>query len=370
MSTDLATLLGKKKRQEVTNDDDEDDDDDEAKNKPKRARKIKKTKEEKAAEDAQQQLLFEEKYKCDFETFIIEHVETRPSRMNPDKQVVSIKWFNDKCPPPSVLAQMGQATQRLAIASRGGVQGERGWLEEHKKRCVTSSILARIACVSEPHIGADLRVAQSQQVLLERAHLLPKFEGNELTEHGTRMEPFARKVYMQERAKQPVIQIGFIPHPTNPLCGASPDGITLDGTRLVELKCPKQRYFQEGNSTPLGYWHQIRFQIEVCAAATASAQHPEGMLSHCDYFECRHMKRPRGLRTNCVDIMRDKYWFESIQPMIEQYDIHLRRLRRLKKLFPEHLFQQTTLQQAHIEDRFAVQNTMPKLFKAVVLEEE
>jgi len=365
MSTDLATLLGKKKQRD---DDDleKDDDADAEEEKPKSKRKNRKTKEEKDAEEAQQQILFEEKYKCDYETYIIERVDTKPSRMNPEKNVIVIKWLNDKCPPSEYLAKMGQATQRLAIASRG-VQGEHGWLAEQKKRCMTSSIIARVACVSEPHVSANIRVMQSQQVLLEQAKLLPKFEGNELTEHGKNMEPFARKVYMQERAKQPVIQIGFIQHPTNPLCGASPDGVTLDGTRLVELKCPKQRYFQEGNSTPLGYWHQIRFQIEVCAAATACSQYPNGMITHCDYFECRHMKRPRGLRTNCVHIMRDKYWFESVEPMIAQYDVHLRRLRKLRSLFPNHIFEESHAQQTAA--RFQVNNTMPIMFKAVKLEE-
>lgn len=359
MTTDLATLLGKRlQRPEVEENDEEEDE------KPKRARKMKKTKEERELEDAQSQLFFEEKYRCDYETYTIERVEMRPSKMNPDKQVVIIKWLNNNVPPPEVLANMGQATQRLAIASKGGLQGEREWAEAHSKCSMTSSILARIALMAEPHVSAEMRVSQSFQALLEKAHLLPKFQGNSLTEHGTRMEPFCRKVYMQERAKQTVIQVGFIPHPTNPLCGASPDGIVLDGSRLVELKCPKQRYFQEGNSAPLSYWHQIKFQIEVCAAATATAQHPNGLISHCDYFECRHMKRPKGLRTNCVDIMRDKYWFDSIQPMIKQYDIHLKRLKKLRKLFPDHLFTVESKQET-----FEVVNTMPKLFKAVQLEE-
>lgn len=379
MSTDLATLLGKRGQTAA-----DDDSDNERQQQPdadepqtKRKRGASKTREEKAADEAQRELFFEEKYRCDFETYTVVGAETRVSRINPAQQVVVLRWLDNKCPPPDVLAQMGQATQRLAIASRGGVQGERGWHDERDERCVTSSMLARALAMAEPHVSGDQRVAQSQQLMLEQAKLRPKFDGNALTEHGARMEPFARKVYMQERARQPVIQIGFISHPSNTLCGASPDGIVLDGSRLVELKCPAQRYFQEGDPTPLGYWHQIRFQMEVCAAATATPQQPDGLVTHCDYFECRHMRRPRGLRTNCVDVRRDKQWFPTVEPVIEQYYVHLQRLRRLRALYPSHLFEAprsnaertmaTTTAAATTATAFA--NTLPKLFRAVALQD-
>jgi hypothetical protein len=199
--------------------------------------------------------------------------------------------------------------------------------------------------------------------MLEQARLAPKFEGNALTEHGNRMEPFARRVYMQERAQQSIIQVGFIPHPTNRLCGASPDGLVLDGSRLVELKCPKKRYFQQGDSAPLAYWLQCRLQAEVCCAVDPT------FSGRVDYFECRHMKRPRGLRTNCVAILRDSTWFESIQPVIAQYHAHLQRLRRLKRLFPAHMFQGNTSSGVAREQPYAVVATVSQLFKAVVLEE-
>lgn len=351
MSTDLSTLLGGTKRKSSAGGS--------RKGRANKRRRL--TKEEREAEEAQRELLFEEKYRCDYDAYTVQSVTLRRSQINPNKQVAVIKWLDDKQPPPSQLSRMGQSTQRLAAMSRG-VQSERklhddtvkrlSWLEERDLYSVTSSILGRLLGMSEPFVPGERRMAQSQHVMLERAKLLPAFAGNALTQHGTRMEPFARRVYMQERAKQCVIELGFIRHRSHPLCGASPDGITIDGTRLVELKCPKKRSFQEGSAAPLGYWHQCQLQMEVCE------------IDQLDYFEARHMRRPRGLRTNCVYIRRDKHWFAAIQDVIAQYDVHFRRLKKLRSLFPDHMFTPTETTSANNNCATA---TVPKMFRAVQL---
>lgn len=56
-------------------------------------------------------------------------------------------------------------------------------------------------------------------------------------QHGTDTEPQARAFYEMETGLD-VEQVGFIPHPTLGMTGASPDGIVgIDG--LVEIKCPQ-----------------------------------------------------------------------------------------------------------------------------------
>ncbi|MBL4768113.1 MAG: YqaJ viral recombinase family protein [Rhodobacteraceae bacterium] len=56
-------------------------------------------------------------------------------------------------------------------------------------------------------------------------------------QHGTDTEPQARAFYEMETGLD-VEQVGFIPHPTLGMTGASPDGeVGTDG--LVEIKCPK-----------------------------------------------------------------------------------------------------------------------------------
>lgn len=361
MSTDLAALLGKRKVAEKNsrNNDDDDDDDD---NKPKR--KGRKTKEERDAENLQLEDEFEEKYHCEHEAFTILSLETRPSRMDPLKTVTIVTWENNVSPPPQMLATMSQATQRLAMASKGGAHGQAGWHEQRDKRNNTASAVARGFCMSDPHLTGTHRVIQSFQNLFEQSNLVERFQGNELTEYGTKKEPFCCKVYMQDRYKNSLIRVGFIPHPTNPYCGATPDGVSLDGSRIMEFKCPMQRYFQEGDPAPIHYWHQCQFGMEVCAAA-ATVNAPRGSppcFELCDYFEMKHMRRPRGLRTNCVGIRRDKAWFASIQPLLVQYDLHLKRLRTLASLFPSDMFNKSR----EIEK---TTNTIPKSFKKIVLQE-
>ncbi len=51
---------------------------------------------------------------------------------------------------------------------------------------------------------------------------------------GAECEAFARSSYEVEKGTI-IEQIGFVPHPSIEMCGASPDGIVCDGT--IEIKC-------------------------------------------------------------------------------------------------------------------------------------
>lgn len=53
---------------------------------------------------------------------------------------------------------------------------------------------------------------------------------------GTETEPMARAAYEAETGAL-VKGVGFVPHPTIQMAGASPDGL-VDITGLVEIKCP------------------------------------------------------------------------------------------------------------------------------------
>lgn len=58
---------------------------------------------------------------------------------------------------------------------------------------------------------------------------------------GTEQEPFARAMLEMRRGVM-VEEVGFIPHPTIPNCGASPDGLIGDDT-CVEIKVPGNTAF-------------------------------------------------------------------------------------------------------------------------------
>ena len=59
---------------------------------------------------------------------------------------------------------------------------------------------------------------------------------NAAMQWGTEQEPNARAAY-EAQTGHLVVETGFVPHPTIPMSGASPDGLVGD-MGLVEIKCP------------------------------------------------------------------------------------------------------------------------------------
>ncbi|SPP31590.1 hypothetical protein ARAF_0724 [Arsenophonus endosymbiont of Aleurodicus floccissimus] len=60
---------------------------------------------------------------------------------------------------------------------------------------------------------------------------------NQAIERGIALEPQARARYCLNESDVTVTEVGFIPHPTIALFGASPDGLVNDNG-LIEIKCP------------------------------------------------------------------------------------------------------------------------------------
>jgi putative phage-type endonuclease len=84
---------------------------------------------------------------------------------------------------------------------------------------------------------------------------------------GTATEPMARSAY-EARMGVLVEEIGFVPHRTIKMAGASPDGLVgEDG--LVEIKCPNTATHIEtllSKSIPLKYLYQMQWQM-ACTGA-------------------------------------------------------------------------------------------------------
>ena len=80
--------------------------------------------------------------------------------------------------------------------------------------------------------------------------------------HGVEQEPFARAAYEAAQGVM-VEEVGFIPHPTIDMAGASPDGLVGDDG-LVEVKCPESKGMLETLLTkkvPAKYFAQMQFQL-------------------------------------------------------------------------------------------------------------
>jgi len=92
---------------------------------------------------------------------------------------------------------------------------------------------------------------------------------------GTMYEPMATRVYSTMNKKE-VFEFGLIINDEIKHFGASPDGITEDGT-MIEIKCPIKRKIIDG-CIPDKYYYQIQGQLAVCK------------LKDCDYIECEFVE--------------------------------------------------------------------------------
>ena len=85
---------------------------------------------------------------------------------------------------------------------------------------------------------------------------------NAAMQHGTETEPLARAAY--EALKDVLVdEVGFVPHPSIDMAGASPDGLVgADG--LLEIKCPNTATHIEtlmSKTVPGKYNTQMQFQM-------------------------------------------------------------------------------------------------------------
>jgi putative phage-type endonuclease len=101
--------------------------------------------------------------------------------------------------------------------------------------------------------------------------------------HGTETEPEARRAY-EFFVDRDVQQVGFVPHPTIAMAGASPDGLVGDDG-LLELKCPNSATHIETlllGRIPEKYHFQMQFQMactgrQWCDFASYDNRLPERM---------------------------------------------------------------------------------------------
>lgn len=133
-------------------------------------------------------------------------------------------------------------------------------------RCgkVTASSVYKVMAKTKTGYGAD-RDNYKAQLVVERLTGQPaKTYSNAAMEWGVQTEAEARAAY-EARMGVLVTEVGFIPHPTIEMCGASPDGVVGDG--LVEIKCPETATMIDqllSKKIPSEYFKQMQLQMK-CA---------------------------------------------------------------------------------------------------------
>lgn len=128
--------------------------------------------------------------------------------------------------------------------------------------CVTASRVADIIARTKSGPSAS-RANYAAQLIAERlTGTVGESYSNAAMEWGTAIEPEARVAY-EFLHNAAVIEVGFVPHPTIELSGASPDGLVgEDG--LVEIKCPNTATHIEtliGKVVPGKYVTQMQWQM-------------------------------------------------------------------------------------------------------------
>jgi putative phage-type endonuclease len=167
-------------------------------------------------------------------------------------------------------------------------QGTDAWKAE---RCgkVTASRIADLMAKTKNGWGAS-RANYLAELVAERLTGAPAERYiNAAMQWGTDTEAEARAAYQFETTTL-VERVGFIPHPTIAMCGASPDGfVGSDG--LLELKCPLTSTHIEtllGREAPSKYVLQMQWQMactgrQWCDFASFDPRMPE----HMRLFICR-----------------------------------------------------------------------------------
>jgi len=114
------------------------------------------------------------------------------------------------------------------------IQGSQEWFAA---RCgmVTASRIADIMAKTKTGPSAS-RANYLAHIVAERlTGTVQESYSNAAMQWGTETEPLARMAY-ELRTDSLVESVGFIPHHTIQMAGASPDGLVGDG--LIEIKCP------------------------------------------------------------------------------------------------------------------------------------
>jgi putative phage-type endonuclease len=147
---------------------------------------------------------------------------------------------------------------------------------------------------------------------------------NAAMQHGTDTEPLARAAYEALRDVL-VDEVGFVPHPTIEMAGASPDGLVgEDG--LLEIKCPNTATHIEtllSQSVPGKYNTQMQFQM-ACTGR-----------QWCDFVSFDN-RLPEELQLFVKRVPRDNEFIKQMEDEVVKFlnelDIKIAQLMDLKNV--------------------------------------
>ena len=130
---------------------------------------------------------------------------------------------------------------------------------------------------------------------------------NAAIQHGIDTEAYARAAY--EALKDVLVdEVGFVPHPTIEMAGASPDGMVGDDG-LIEIKCPNTATHIDtllSETVPSKYFTQMQFQL-ACTGR-----------KYCDFVSFDN-RLPPELQLFVKRVPRDEVFIRLIEAEIVQF---------------------------------------------------
>ena len=202
-------------------------------------------------------------------------------------------------------------------------QGSESWFQVRIGK-VTASRVADVIAKTKTGYSATRDNYMAQLICERLTGLKGESFTNAAMQHGTDTEPLARAAY---EALQDVLvdEVGFVPHPTIEMAGASPDGLVGDDG-LLEIKCPNTATHIEtliSKVVPGKYNTQMQFQM-ACTGR-----------QWCDFVSFDN-RLPEMFQLFVTRVPRDEVFIRLIESEIVQFlaelDDKINKLMKVKNV--------------------------------------
>ena len=202
-------------------------------------------------------------------------------------------------------------------------QGSEAWFQVRVGK-VTASRVADILAKTKSGYSTSRDNYMAQLVCERLTNQKAESFTNAAMQHGTETEPLARAAY--EALKDVLVdEVGFVPHPTIAMAGASPDGLVNDDG-LIEIKCPNTATHIDtllNQSVPTKYFTQMQFQM-ACTGR-----------EWCDFVSFDN-RLPEELQLFVKRVPRDDVYIKIMEAEIVQFiaelDDKINKLMKVKNV--------------------------------------
>lgn len=202
-------------------------------------------------------------------------------------------------------------------------QGSEAWFQVRVGK-VTASRVADILAKTKSGYSTSRDNYMAQLVCERLTNQKAESFTNAAMQHGTETEPLARAAY--EALKDVLVdEVGFVPHPSIKMAGASPDGLVGDDG-LIEIKCPNTATHIDtllNQSVPTKYFTQMQFQM-ACTGR-----------EWCDFVSFDN-RLPEELQLFVKRVPRDETYIKLMEAEIIQFlaelDDKINKLMKVKNV--------------------------------------